>query len=146
MSRELTGLSVWGTAVSWGQRRALCKGELMCDGDRGGPLGGVDGTEPVLHRVKPCVTIYPKPSCLLCWMCYPGSIHQAPPNMFWTADFHPSVSTKSPPSPCLLQEYVNGQLKNKYGDAFIRGNNGEGQAHELTYVRRVQRAIWRIPN
>jgi U6 snRNA-associated Sm-like protein LSm6 len=26
------------------------------------------------------------------------------------------------PSP---QEYVNGQLKNKYGDAFIRGNNGE---------------------
>ena len=25
----------------------------------------------------------------------------------------------------LAQEYVNGQLKNKYGDAFIRGNNGE---------------------
>ena len=25
----------------------------------------------------------------------------------------------------MLQEYVNGQLKNKYGDAFIRGNNGE---------------------
>ena len=24
----------------------------------------------------------------------------------------------------LVQEYVNGQLKNKYGDAFIRGNNG----------------------
>jgi U6 snRNA-associated Sm-like protein LSm6 len=26
---------------------------------------------------------------------------------------------------CILQteEYVNGQLKNKYGDAFIRGNN-----------------------
>lgn len=24
----------------------------------------------------------------------------------------------------LSQEYVNGQLKNKYGDAFIRGNNG----------------------
>lgn len=23
------------------------------------------------------------------------------------------------------EEYVNGQLKNKYGDAFIRGNNGE---------------------
>ena len=23
------------------------------------------------------------------------------------------------------QEYVNGQLKSKYGDAFIRGNNGE---------------------
>ncbi|KAF5923404.1 hypothetical protein HPG69_006573, partial [Diceros bicornis minor] len=24
------------------------------------------------------------------------------------------------------EEYVNGQLKNKYGDAFIRGNNGNG--------------------
>ena len=24
----------------------------------------------------------------------------------------------------VLQEYVNGQLKNKFGDAFIRGNNG----------------------
>lgn len=24
----------------------------------------------------------------------------------------------------LAQEYVNGQLKNKFGDAFIRGNNG----------------------
>ena len=23
------------------------------------------------------------------------------------------------------EEYVNGQLKTKYGDAFIRGNNGE---------------------
>jgi U6 snRNA-associated Sm-like protein LSm6 len=22
------------------------------------------------------------------------------------------------------EEYVNGQLKNKYGDAFIRGNDG----------------------
>ncbi|KAG8518393.1 U6 snRNA-associated Sm-like protein LSm6 [Galemys pyrenaicus] len=26
------------------------------------------------------------------------------------------------------EEYVNGQLKNKYGDAFIRGNNGNGPA------------------
>ena len=24
------------------------------------------------------------------------------------------------------EEYVNGQLKNKYGDCFIRGNNGAG--------------------
>lgn len=24
------------------------------------------------------------------------------------------------------EEYVNGQLKAKYGDTFIRGNNGEG--------------------
>jgi len=29
-----------------------------------------------------------------------------------------------------LQEYVNGVLKNKYGDAFIRGNNG-APAHTL---------------
>lgn len=25
------------------------------------------------------------------------------------------------------EEYVNGQLKNKYGDAFLRGNNGKWQ-------------------
>ena len=29
-----------------------------------------------------------------------------------------------PPTSTFAQEYVNGQLKNKYGDAFIRGNNG----------------------
>ena len=29
------------------------------------------------------------------------------------------------------EEYVNGQLKNKYGDAFIRGNNGEAHWHVL---------------
>ena len=23
------------------------------------------------------------------------------------------------------EEYINGQLRNKYGDAFIRGNNGK---------------------
>ena len=28
----------------------------------------------------------------------------------------------------LEQEYSNGQLKNKYGDAFIRGNNGARRA------------------
>ncbi|CAD7702091.1 unnamed protein product [Ostreobium quekettii] len=27
-----------------------------------------------------------------------------------------------------LQEYINGQLKAKYGDCFIRGNNGEDSA------------------
>ncbi len=32
-------------------------------------------------------------------------------NLMWTS------------TPCA-QEYVNGQLKNHYGDAFIRGNNG----------------------
>ena len=29
------------------------------------------------------------------------------------------------------EEYVNGQLKNKYGDAFIRGNNGK--YHSVQY-------------
>lgn len=29
------------------------------------------------------------------------------------------------------EEYVNGQLKNKYGDAFIRGNNGTFVFHPL---------------
>ncbi|TRZ20339.1 hypothetical protein HGM15179_006762 [Zosterops borbonicus] len=29
------------------------------------------------------------------------------------------------------EEYVNGQLKNKYGDAFIRGNNGRGHQDAL---------------
>ncbi|KAK4788667.1 hypothetical protein SAY86_019986 [Trapa natans] len=33
------------------------------------------------------------------------------------------------------EEYVNGQLKNKYGDAFIRGNNGdEFKNYTLHYV------------
>ena len=30
------------------------------------------------------------------------------------------------------EEYVNGQLKNKYGDAFIRGNNGKCIAANLS--------------
>lgn len=29
------------------------------------------------------------------------------------------------------EEYVNGQLKNKYGDAFIRGNNGKYQLFDI---------------
>ena len=32
------------------------------------------------------------------------------------------------------EEYVNGQLKNKYGDAFIRGNNGKQQLAEALNV------------
>lgn len=32
------------------------------------------------------------------------------------------------------EEYVNGQLKNKYGDAFIRGNNGESHNGSLCVV------------
>ncbi|CAI9111527.1 OLC1v1011770C1 [Oldenlandia corymbosa var. corymbosa] len=32
------------------------------------------------------------------------------------------------------EEYVNGQLKNKYGDAFIRGNNGNPISNFLSVV------------
>lgn len=32
------------------------------------------------------------------------------------------------------EEYVNGQLKNKYGDAFIRGNNGE-QCNDALFIQ-----------
>ena len=32
------------------------------------------------------------------------------------------------------EEYVNGQLKNKYGDAFIRGNNGKIQEYIWMYL------------
>ena len=31
------------------------------------------------------------------------------------------------------EEYVNGQLKNKYGDAFLRGNNGKQHTHVHMY-------------
>jgi hypothetical protein len=32
------------------------------------------------------------------------------------------------------EEYVNGQLKNKYGDAFIRGNNGTTWISKPNYL------------
>lgn len=32
------------------------------------------------------------------------------------------------------EEYVNGQLKNKYGDAFLRGNNGKILRFILTFL------------
>ena len=37
------------------------------------------------------------------------------------------------------EEYVNGQLKNKYGDAFIRGNNGnfKGLTCYFTFVKQL---------
>lgn len=36
----------------------------------------------------------------------------------------PLTATPRPPARrCRAQEYVNGQLKHKYGDCFIRGNN-----------------------
>lgn len=31
------------------------------------------------------------------------------------------------------EEYVNGQLKNKYGDAFLRGNNGKSPNLEIYF-------------
>lgn len=32
------------------------------------------------------------------------------------------------------EEYVGGQLKNKYGDAFIRGNNGKNYASLICLI------------
>jgi len=39
------------------------------------------------------------------------------------------------------EEYVNGQLKNKYGDAFIRGNNG---TYSLMNLLLNARQGWKI--
>lgn len=40
------------------------------------------------------------------------------------------------------EEYVNGQLKNKYGDAFIRGNNGKClDLHRAACVNDAQMAV-----
>ena len=39
------------------------------------------------------------------------------------------------------EEYVNGQLKNKYGDAFIRGNNGKYQNNICDDIIDVLRSI-----
>ena len=36
------------------------------------------------------------------------------------------------------EEYVNGQLKNKYGDAFIRGNNGRFEVFEICLIYLLQ--------
>ncbi|KAK6135967.1 hypothetical protein DH2020_030305 [Rehmannia glutinosa] len=41
------------------------------------------------------------------------------------------------------EEYVNGQLKNKYGDAFIRGNNGKWQS-QSRYDMQIMRNCDRI--
>jgi hypothetical protein len=54
----------------------------------------------------------------------------------------PSPSPTLPLSslPSSPQEYVNGQLKNKYGDAFIRGNNGAGGEEGRGWTREPSRA------
>ena len=36
------------------------------------------------------------------------------------------------------EEYVNGQLKNKYGDAFIRGNNGNSKDCLIIFTLIIQ--------
>lgn len=39
------------------------------------------------------------------------------------------------------EEYVNGQLKNKYGDAFLRGNNGKKPVGGIIYATSTHK-IW----
>jgi hypothetical protein len=58
----------------------------------------------------------------------------AAPHAAQSADQRPCLATRP-------QEYVNGQLKNKYGDAFIRGNNGEPSAPRACGAR----ASWACP-
>eukprot|EP00958_Prasinococcus_capsulatus_P029652 scaffold7594_cov417-Prasinococcus_capsulatus_cf.AAC.1 len=41
-----------------------------------------------------------------------------------TLAFAPAMQAPDAPVLPQTEEYVNGQLKTKYGDAFIRGNNG----------------------
>jgi small nuclear ribonucleoprotein (snRNP)-like protein len=41
----------------------------------------------------------------------------------WVPFPFPRSSDDYAPITKKKQEYVNGQLKNKYGDAFVRGNN-----------------------
>uniref|UniRef100_A0AB40E6M0 U6 snRNA-associated Sm-like protein LSm6 n=1 Tax=Esox lucius TaxID=8010 RepID=A0AB40E6M0_ESOLU len=42
------------------------------------------------------------------------------------------------------EEYVNGQLKNKYGDAFLRGNNGKSAVHKHPEEEDVMERIFAI--
>jgi hypothetical protein len=42
------------------------------------------------------------------------------------------------------EEYVNGQLKNKYGDAFIRGNNGTLMDLTLYFTAVIQPSCWPV--
>ena len=72
-----------------------------------------------------------------CGAAYRARAHcdGAPPSPLAPVHFRAVCVRVTPPGPCKLlqgdqhpcatvQEYVNGQLKNHYGDAFIRGNNG----------------------
>ena len=43
------------------------------------------------------------------------------------------------------EEYVNGQLKNKYGDAFIRGNNGTFRGLTCYFTFIIQLSFLAIP-
>lgn len=53
----------------------------------------------------------------LCVNAFGGAF--SPPGVLANLDGYMNIALEQ------TEEYVNGQLKNKYGDAFIRGNNGE---------------------
>lgn len=42
------------------------------------------------------------------------------------------------------EEYVNGQLKNKYGDAFLRGNNGKKPVGRMIYANHNKKVVDQI--
>lgn len=52
---------------------------------------------------------------LLCWFFFINFLHSG---VLACLDGYMNIALEQ------TEEYVNGQLKNKYGDAFIRGNNG----------------------
>lgn len=47
------------------------------------------------------------------------TIHGLPSGVLACLDGYMNIAIEQ------TEEYVNGQLKNKYGDAFLRGNNGK---------------------
>lgn len=59
----------------------------------------------------------PPPSFAACANCQPAPA-VLPAGVLACLDGYMNIAMEQ------TEEYVNGQLKNKYGDAFIRGNNG----------------------
>ena len=60
-------------------------------------------------------------------MCSRGAIvGQSTPGVLVCLDGYMNIAMEQ------TEEYVNGQLKAKYGDCFIRGNNGESSVAVAT--------------
>ena len=76
------------------------------------------GPAPVPHLYRLCVCRDP---------CLPGRVHEhrhGTDRGGLRLTWHILICTQVTHQCGSWQEYVQGQLKNRYGDAFIRGNNG----------------------